>query len=186
MQQLPLTDEQLAIRLQSGDSDATALIYERFKSGLFLFCIRILSDADAAEDAVHETFVKMIVQRSQLNHPTSLKSWIFTIARNESFAALNRKKKIRELNDQDEDVFESEASPPMVETDERMKIVERMLDQLLPQYKEVLLLREYESMDYVEIAKVTGTTISSVKSRLFKARKAMLKKLESLKKGRAL
>jgi len=182
MQHLQLTDEQLAIRLQSGDAEVTALIYERFKSGLFMFCVRILSNKDAAEDAVHETFVKLIVQHSQLSHPASLKSWLYTIARNEAFASLNRTKRIRELNDDDENIFESDDALSMDGTEERLKIVETVLNQLLPQYKEVLLLREYESMNYEEIAHITGTTISAVKSRLFKARKAMMKKLEPLKK----
>ncbi|MEI7907869.1 MAG: sigma factor-like helix-turn-helix DNA-binding protein, partial [Bacteroidota bacterium] len=64
--------------------------------------------------------------------------------------------------------------------------LEKMLDQLLPQYKEVLMLREYESMTYDEIAVVTGTTVSAVKSRLFKARKALMERLEPLQKASAL
>lgn len=186
MQQLPLTDEQLALRLQSGDVDSIALIYHRFKNGLFLFCVRILSDTSAAEDAVHETFVKMMAQRSQLHQPSALKSWIFTIARNEAFIVLSRRKKYRVLNEHDENVFESDDFSVLYEESERRVIVEKILDQLLPQYKEVLLLREFESMNYMEIAEITGTSISSVKSRLFKARKAMMKKLKPLKKVSAL
>ncbi|HLA69291.1 MAG TPA: sigma factor-like helix-turn-helix DNA-binding protein, partial [Bacteroidota bacterium] len=51
-----------------------------------------------------------------------------------------------------------------------------------PEYREVILLREYEGMSYVEIAAITGNSESSVKSRLFKARRALSEKLEILYK----
>ena len=47
-------------------------------------------------------------------------------------------------------------------------------------FREVILLREYEHLSYEEIAGITGTTVSSVKSRLFKARKALIEKVETI------
>ncbi len=186
MQRIIPTDEQLSNRLKTGDTEAIVLIYERFKSGLFLFCVRLLSDSSAAEDIVHDTFFTMIVEKSQLKNPAFLKSWIFTIARNKAFDLLNKKKKIGVLDEYNENVFSDESFEAGYESNERAMILEKMLDQLLPQYKEVLILREYESMKYEEIADVTGTTVSSVKSRLFKARKALMKKIEPLKTEGAL
>jgi RNA polymerase sigma-70 factor (ECF subfamily) len=186
MKQSIFTDEQLGIRFKNGDAEAVTLIYERYKSGLFLFCLRLLSDHAAAEDVVQETFVKMIAERTHLKNPGALKSWMFIIARNEAFTQLHRKKGIRELNENDENIFQAEPPLADVETRERAVILEKMLDQLLPQYKEVLMLREYESMTYDEIAAVTGATVSAVKSRLFKARKALMTRLEPLQKASAL
>ena len=171
------TDEQLASHLKEGDTQALSLIYERYKNGLFLFLVRLLSDADAAEDILQETFLKVLQERLRLKNPAALKSWIYTIARNGAFACLIRRKNIRSLNDDDENVFIAVPSASDYETNERTVILEKMLDLLLPQYKEVLVLREYESMSYEEIAIVTGTTVSSVKSRLFKARQGLIKKI---------
>lgn len=92
MKQPIFTDEQLGIRFKNGDAEAVTLIYERYKSGLFLFCVRLLSDHAAAEDVVQETFVKMIAERTHLKNPGSLKSWMYIIARNEAFTQLHRKK----------------------------------------------------------------------------------------------
>lgn len=61
---------------------------------------------------------------------------------------------------------------------ETVEIVRGMIALLKPDYREVLILREYEQLSYSEIAEVTGDTESSVKSRLFKARKTLLKKLK--------
>lgn len=167
----------LALRLQQGDPLAVTEAYERYRRGLFTFCARLLSDPVTADDVVQDTFMIVMTHHSQLRDPSMLKSWIFTIARNECFSRLKRKKMFREFDElNDEAVFEG----PMeqVETEERIAAAEKLLNALIPQYKEVLLLREFESMSYDEIAAVTRTTVSSVKSRLFKARRSMMKILE--------
>lgn len=177
------TDEELALRLKQGDTSAMTLIYERYKLGLFSFCRRLLSDREAAEDAVQETIVKMIAARTTLSNPSSLKSWLYAIARNEAYSILRRRNHIRELNEEDEDVLAAESEPLQIEVAERTKLLELAVQLLLPQYKEVLLLREYEMLGYEEIASVTGTTVSSVKSRLFKARRALLEQLKPYRKA---
>lgn len=181
MQANSISDEQLAIRLKNGESQAISTIYLKFKYGLYSFCYRLVSDSAIAEDVVHETFVKIISERTKLQNPLALKAWIFTIARNEAFAVMKRKKNFRELREHDENIFEDESV--ISEGQERQIIIEQFLNKLLPQYKEVLILREYEQLNYEEIASVTGTTVSSVKSRLFKARKALFEKLEPLWKA---
>jgi RNA polymerase sigma-70 factor (ECF subfamily) len=178
-----VTDEELALRLQQGDTAAMTLIYERYKQGLFSFCRRLLSDRDAAEDALQETVIKMIAARATLSNPSSLRSWLYTIARNEALSIIRRRNHIRELTDDDENIFVTEDEPKRLETAERTVLVESALNRLLPQYKEVLLLREYETMNYEEIASVTGATVSSVKSRLFKARRALLEQLKPYRKA---
>lgn len=185
MLQYPISDEQLAIRLQNGDNQALTQIYERYKQGLYSFCYRLLGDGKSAEDVVHETFIKALTEKEKLQNPAVLKSWMFTIARNEAFAILNHRKKTRPITDDDE-IFSEETPLTTVITNERTILLETLLNQLLPQYKEVLLLREFESMNYEEIAAITGTTISSVKSKLFKARKELMEKAKSYLKEDAL
>lgn len=181
-----ITDEYLAIRLKNGDGRAASMIYERFKSGLYSFCRRLLGDREAAEDAVHETIVKMMTRHGSLRNPGSLKSWLFTIARNEAYSVLEKRKQYRPMSDEDEQIL-SEGSPVTeFQHDEQSELIAAMLDAMLPQYKEVLLLREYEGMNYEEIAGVTHSSVSAVKSRLFKARKALLETMEPYRKAGSL
>ncbi len=77
----------------------------------------------------------------------------------------------------DEEVWTDEVHEDMVRG-ETVEIVQQMIALLKPEYREVLVLREYEQLSYAEIAGVTGVTESSVKSRLFKARKALFQKLK--------
>jgi RNA polymerase sigma-70 factor (ECF subfamily) len=185
MPQYQISDEQLALRLQHGEIQVLSLIYERYKVGLYSFCYRLLGDGNSAEDVVHETFSKLLSERGKLQNPASLKSWMFTIARNEAFAVLNQNKKIRLLTGDDE-IFSDETPLTAMETNERKKVIETLLNQLLPQYKEVLLLKEFELMNYEEIASITGTSISAVKSKLFKARKELMEKAKPYLKEDAL
>ena len=60
-----------------------------------------------------------------------------------------------------------------LEKSEQIELVKAFLDQLKPDYREVIVLREYQNMSYEEIAAVTRSTLSAVKSRLFKARRKL-------------
>ncbi|MHB1051149.1 MAG: RNA polymerase sigma factor [Bacteroidota bacterium] len=181
-----ITDEYLAIRLKNGDGRAASMIYERYKTGLFTFCRRLLGDTEGAEDAVHETIVKMMTLHGSLRNPGSLKSWLFTIARNEAFSALQKRQRVRPLSDEDENIFSEDETATEIQRNEQSSIINNLLNRMLPQYKEVLLLREYETLSYEEIADVTGTSVSAVKSRLFKARKALLETMEPYRKAGSL
>lgn len=79
---------------------------------------------------------------------------------------------------EDESVWSEETPHQQFVALERSEIVNRLLDSLKHEYREVLVLLVYENMSYAEIASVTGATESSVKSRIFRARKEMIEKLK--------
>jgi RNA polymerase sigma-70 factor (ECF subfamily) len=135
-----------------------------------------LRDNRNAEDVVQETFVKVYIGCNSVRSFQSLRGWIFTIARNEAFGIL-RKTKIEFVED-DGQVWESETPLELLVRSEVKDIVQHFLGELKPEYREVLILREYEDLSYAELAIITSSTESAVKSRLFKARKALVKKLQ--------
>ena len=172
----PFTDEQLIDQINAGNSAAFAQLYQRYKHALFAFCMRLLKDRDDALDAVQEAFVKIHNRLPTLHDPASFRAWMFTIVRNEAYAILRRKKNLEGLDGEAQDVWEEGTPLDSMIGKERVEIVQRLLERLKPEYREVLMLREYEQLSYAEIAAVTGDTESSVKSRLFKARRALTKK----------
>lgn len=172
----PFTDEELIDQIAGGNSAAFAQLYHRYKHTLFAFCIRLLKDRDDAMDAVQETFVKIHNRLSSLHDPASFRAWMFAIVRNEAYAILRRKNNLEGLDGEAEDVWEEGTPLDLMIGKEKAEIVQQFLETLKPEYREVLLWREYEQLSYAEIAAVTGDTESSVKSRLFKARKALTKK----------
>jgi len=158
------------------DSEAFAEIYTRFKHRVYEYCFRLTQDRPAAEDATQNTFIKIQLNLRELRNPGSFKAWMFTIARNEVYAHLRRARS--NGLEGNEDVWESDSPHEEFVAQEQVELVQRLLTQLKPEYREVLLLVEYEQMSYADIAAITGATLSSVESRIFKARKALGKKLK--------
>jgi RNA polymerase sigma-70 factor, ECF subfamily len=171
------TDTELIQLLCQGDRQAFADLYERHKSAVYRYCFRMLTDSDAAEDATHDTFIKMFQNISSLQKTDSFLPWLFHIARNEVLMYLRRNKRNGTHND--ETIWDETTPHEIVVSTETTELVQKTLQNLKSEYREVLVLREYEQLSYQQIAEITGDTESSVKSRLFKARQALTKKLKT-------
>ena len=171
----PKSDQQLLSLIQTGDKGAFAEIYRRYRRALYAFCVRLLGDTQSAEDAVHETFMKLSSGAVSIAEPAALKSWLFSVARNEAFMALRHRPGAG--NDDADSVWADETPLSLAEKEDVRSFVQAALSCLKMEYREVILLREFEGLSYGEIASVTGDSASSVKSRLFKARRALAGKL---------
>lgn len=169
------SEQELIQDLQRGDQRAFAAVYQAFNEGVFAYCLKILADRQLAEDVLQETFVKVQQHARSIQRNESFRSWIFRIARNEALMQLRKGRLDGQLDD--ESVWSEETPHQHLVTLERSEIVNRLLDSLKHEYREVLVLLVYENMSYAEIAAITGATESSVKSRIFRARKAMMEKL---------
>ena len=171
------TDIDLLNDMQNGNSRSLGELYERYKGPLYAFCLQMLRNGAKAEDAVHDTFVKVARQAHTLTHAAAFRSWLFRIARNETLMIL---RKSEPVPIDDDDVWEDQTPLTLLERDERTEIVRSALQSLKIQYREVLLLREFQELSYTDIAAITGSTESAVKSRLFHARRALADRLAPL------
>jgi len=142
---------------------------------VYAFCTKMLLDRAVAQDVMQETFVRVYENRRRLMKAGSFKSWLFTIARNQCLNVLRRSKRYTEFDETTTDVhaFNGETPFARLMKAEQVELVNRFLNKLSPEYREVLVLREYQNFSYDEIAAVTRNTVSSVKSRLFKARRKL-------------
>ena len=169
-------DEQLVSELQNGSVDAFEELYQRYKRHIYTFCLKLTEDRFLAEDATHDTFLKMRLNIHTLNDSGVFRTWLFSIARNGVFRMLHKQQRNGSFDD--ESVWSEETPLTITEQDDTSAVIALCLGALKPEYKEVLMLREYEHHTYDEIAMITGSSESSVKSRLFKARKALAEKLK--------
>jgi RNA polymerase sigma-70 factor (ECF subfamily) len=175
------SEQELIEALQRGHQRAFAAVYQQFSDGVFAYCLKILADRQLAEDVVQETFLKVQQHARSIQRNESFRSWIFRIARNEALMQLRKRRLDGQLNDAS--VWSEETPHEQLVALERSEIVNRLLDSLKREYREVLVLLVYEQMSYAEIAAVTGATESSVKSRIFRARKEMMEKLKPYVQG---
>jgi RNA polymerase sigma-70 factor (ECF subfamily) len=158
------------------DPEAHAQLYRKYKGRLYSFCLRLLHDRPGAEDAVQNTFLKLCQANEPPEQPEALRCWLFRVARNEALMTLRRQK--ASPDSEDAGMWDNETPFTILTGMETREIVQTAVAGLRVEYREVILLREYEQLSYAEIADITGTTESSVKSRLFKARKALAAKLQ--------
>ena len=173
---MPTDDKALIEAFQQGDDFAFVSLYNRYKGPVYTFCLKMLFDREQAQDVMQETFLRIYENRDRLLNANSFKAWTFTIARNQCLNQFRRSSK-HVLLDEEHTLTVSEtavlAQVAMLEKSEQVELVNHFLGRLKPEYREVLILREYQNLTYEEIAAVTRSTLSAVKSRLFKARRKL-------------
>lgn len=170
------SDDQRILRLKAGDEQAFGELYEQYRPRVYRFALKLLSDRDQAEDIAQDTFLKARQSIHTLAQTGSLLSWLFSIARNEVYTHIRKTRSNGQV--EVDDVWDSGTPLDELVGAETVVVVQNMIAQLRPAYKEVILLREYERMSYAEIAHITNDSEGAVKARLFKARKALVKKLK--------
>lgn len=169
---MPHDDPALIDAFRRGDEYAFVALYDRYKGAVYGYCAKMLLDRTQAEDLLQETFARAYEHRDRLLNTTSFKAWLFTIARNQCLNVLRKRgREVRFAADAPEPPSLGSTPFGNMLKSEQADLVSRTLDTLSPSYREVVVLREYQNLSYDEIAAVTKTTVSSVKSRLFKARR---------------
>ena len=173
----PLPDSELIDAFRRGDEFAFVTLYERHKGAVFGYCQKMLLDRAAAEDVFQETFARAYEHRARLLNTTSFKAWLFTIARNQCLNALRKSSRQGPMPEAELPAPDGRTPLSRLLKSEQTALVTRTLAELPPAYREVLVLREYQNLSYDEISAVTRSTVSAVKSRLFKARRRLAQAL---------
>lgn len=160
------------------------LTYNQYKQQLFNYTFKMVNDRLTCEDIIQNVFLKLFENLKRIHNSGSIQHWLFTTVRNEIFSYY-RKKKIRidKFGSDDADEIEIE-SPYQLEDDydnnEIKEIILNELNKMSLDQREVFLLKEYGGLSYKEIADVMNIDIELVKSRLFKTRQKLIKRLSRI------
>lgn len=174
-----ITDEELARRVQGGESHWFALLVGRYEERISRYAKRFLFGASDIDDLVQEVFTKAFINIQSFDPERKFSPWIYRIAHNEFVNAL--KKRSREpLSFLDPDtLLPHGASDESSGRDEELKgLLEKGLKNLDSKYREPLILYYYEGMDYREISEVLRLPVSTVGVRLARGREALKKSME--------
>jgi RNA polymerase sigma-70 factor, ECF subfamily len=151
-------------------------IVEEASDGLYRYAVVLSRDRVEAQDLVQETCVRAIKAVDSLRPGTNVKSWLFTILRNIWFNQLRRRAapKVVELDMEEapaqNGVGASEDPHSIYVSKVERQHVREAIQQLPLEFREVVLLREYEELSYEDIASVLGCPRGTVMSRLGRAR----------------
>ena len=180
-----MTDSQLIREVLDGNVECYAEIVNRYERKLLAFVIQLLRSAGLevqAEDLCQETFYKAYRNLHTFREgDASFSTWLFTIARNSVISEL-RKHKTNAVALDDTTAHLVTSTEPTPEQhalrQERVSKVRDAINSLPDKQRSALILREYDQLDYQEIASILGQTVSSVKSLLFRARNSVKMQLE--------
>ena len=166
---------------------ALAAMVDQYATTLYRVAYSVLRNAEDAEDAVQEAFLRVLRHRDTLGEVRDQRVWLIRIVWN---IGLDRKRRVKTRPETD-DVAELERVLPAggLSAEERAAAAQHhayvlgLVETLPDKEREVLMLSAFEELSSVEIASVLGITESSVRSRLFRARNLMSKLLERPRSG---
>lgn len=181
-----LSDQELMQIVQAGDHSPASEIYDRYSGRIYNFAFRFLKNAEAAEDATQEVFVKMLRYANQFNGDAKLSTWLFSITANWCRDYL---RKADNKSKESDDVLvtlpaPSENAPDRnLEQRENEQRVRRALQALTAEQREAILLSRYQGLSYAEIAQIAGCSEGAVKTRVFRAMETLKKTLMGETRG---
>lgn len=176
-----LDDTECATRARRGDSKAFSELVTRYQDRIYRFLVRLMRSPDDALEITQDTFLRAYEGIASWCPDAPFKAWLFRIARNSAFDRLRRSKLIAfETLDDDADLPDPSGGPEaLAETAQRYRLLDAALRRLPVDHREILLLREIEELSYDEIAAILHLNAGTVKSRIARARAALLDKIKS-------
>ncbi len=169
-----LTDELLARRLRDGDVIAGESLARRYSEQLLRYLQRLTRSEQVAEDVYQQTWLSVLEHLDKFTSgagPGGFKAWLFRIATNKSNDLWRSKGREHRAYDGLRLVTETEAADAAAvpETAEHVEKLRWAIDQLPDSQRQVLLLRYYSEMKFVEIAEMLGCPLNTALGRMHKA-----------------
>jgi RNA polymerase sigma-70 factor (ECF subfamily) len=184
------SDQQLVERVQAGDKAAFDLLVRKYQHRVLKLVGRFVSDAAEAEDVAQEAFLKAYRALASFRGDSAFYTWLYRIAINTAKNALvsNRRRPVDfDLDLQDPEQYdrharlkEGDTPEGVLLTEEIRSVVEKAMEQLPEDLRTAIVLRELEGLSYEEIAEAMDCPVGTVRSRIFRAREAIDKKLKPL------
>jgi len=161
-------------RLQRGDVDAIGEIDNHYGARIFTICRRMLGNDADAEDATQDVFVRLIDKVASYAGRSRFSTWLFRLTVNHTLGLLRarRRRHTSELSE----LVESDLPTPeqAASLAEERALVDRLLLELSPDQRAVVVLREIEGLSYSEIGEALDLPIGTVTSRLLRGRERLM------------
>jgi RNA polymerase sigma-70 factor (ECF subfamily) len=168
----------------SGDHAAFGQLVRAYERPVYNLTLRMLGDSEEAEDAAQETFVRAYARLATYEPGRKFVNWLLSIASHHCIDRLRRRVRAPQVS------LDDPLSPQWLASDQdrpdqvmnrkqEKEQVHEVLNMLPPDYRAALVLRYWYDMSYQEIAAITGSTESAVKSRLHRARCLMAQRLQA-------
>lgn len=167
-----------------GDTDAFDVLVRKYYSAIYQFCYRRLNgDADTAADITQDVFLKLLENIHSVRMVGKFQNYLLTIAVNTCNNYFKRAKPIYTELEVLGIADDTDSSLEQIIQDENKMEVRKAIDTLPDYQKEVIILRFYYDLKIREIAKITKSSVPTVKSRLQQGLKKLRRYMDDFKGG---
>lgn len=179
-----LKDEEVMLSYQKGQVQAMDELLRRYKKPVYCFVLRLTGNISDAQEIAQEVFLRLHQCRDSYQPTGKFSTWIFSIAHNLTLSRWRKNKWFGiwpSKKDEPDELKEFESSDPSPEelafNNEQAIVLKKCVQSLPFLQKEALILREYEDLDYQQIAKILKRSIGAVKTLIHRARMNLKTKL---------
>ena len=184
------TDRQLVERVQRGDKSAYDLLVLKYQHRIVSLVSRYMRDQDEVLDVTQEAFIKAYRALPGFRGDSAFYTWLYRIAINTAKNYLVSRSRRPPDSDIDVDqgdyqgetlaLSDIESPENRLEGDQLEAVVYKAIDDLPEELKVAVTLREFDGLSYEEIAGIMECPVGTVRSRIFRAREAIEKKIAAL------
>ena len=174
-----ISDEMLLESIADGNKTAMHILYSRHNVRIYRFILRIVRDATMAEDLVSQVFLDVWRTAAQFEGRSQVSTWLLSIARFKALTSL-RQRRFEDIDQDDVREIPDEADTPEVSLDRATtsEILRACVAKLSPAHREIINLVYYHERSVEEVGAIIGIPQSTVKTRMFYARKQLAELLK--------
>ena len=175
-----MNEEQVWLeQARQGDKTAFGNLIEAYQTPVYNLAYRMLNNSGEAEEAAQEAFIRAYTRLSSYNPEHKFSTWMLSITSNYCIDLIRKRRALLLFLDEPlpaHPALQSEKSKgpeAQMVINEQQEMVQNLLQELPEDYREAVVLRYWHELSYEEIAEMMNTTVSAIKSRLFRARRLL-------------
>lgn len=166
---MQLTDAAIVSRVLDGDTNAYALLVERYYDKYARYAVHMLGSTEDAEEALQDAFVRAYRSLHRYQDQERFGAWLFRILVNRCRTSAGRRQARERTIVRHEGLMLAASVAPAADTELWRGELTRALDQLPAEQREAFLLKHVEDLSYEEMAELTGAGVSALKMRVKRA-----------------
>ncbi|BAL81478.1 RNA polymerase sigma factor [Caldisericum exile] len=171
-----MNESELIESLKKGDRTAKEILVRSTQDFLFNSVMQVCHDKELAEDVVVDTYLAAFKYIKNFKGESSIKTWLYRIARNILYKHYNKFKNI-ELRD---DLVTFKNGEEKILDYETKELLYQAMEKIDPEDREIITLVDVEGLSYEDVSEILGVPLGTVKSRLYRARDKLRNILKDL------
>ena len=187
------TDKELVKRVQKGDQAAFDMLFARYQVKILNLISRYVRDSEEVQDVAQEAFIKAYRALPRFRGESAFYTWLYRIAINTAknhLVARSRRPPSMDVDIQDADyrddadmLRDTEDPESALSRDQLQETIHQALADLPDDLRSALTLREFDGLSYEQIAQILDCPVGTVRSRIFRAREFVDRRMQPLLQG---